>query len=85
MEKFDIGPTPVKCANYKKEVMIKLSDLEKGKSLYDLIVTQNIRLMMIIINRFRDQFEICKNPLPISKRKSISPLNNTWFFLSSSA
>jgi len=30
MDQFDIGPTPIRCANCKKEIMIKLSDLKKG-------------------------------------------------------
>jgi len=30
MNKFDIGPTPITCANCKKEIMIKLSQFEKG-------------------------------------------------------
>lgn len=31
MKKFDIGPTPIKCQNCKKDIMVKLSDFEKGK------------------------------------------------------
>jgi len=30
MHKFDVGPAPLKCANCKKDIVIRLSELEKG-------------------------------------------------------
>ena len=53
MQKFDIGPTPIKCANCDKEILIKLSDFEKGK----IITCANCNFKMEVDDEYYKQVQ----------------------------
>ena len=53
MQKFDIGPTPIKCAKCKKEIMIKLSDFKKGK----IITCPHCNFKMKVADNYYEQVQ----------------------------